>query len=257
MEVQLAEAREGLRTTNDEMKVLQQLHMESRTESSAIKAELASTAPKLESTVAALQDKAAFSVSQASQIESLRSQLCAKDDQIAKMQQTIAELSEQAKDRYRIAEKSKKVIAKHQDDIRKLIRHHSDRKAEWERKAEEMKAMERDNVRCQEQFKALHLALRNAEAKCQDTVTRNEELRREIERIQDERKSDRQMIGYLEAELNRKGDVICNDDEEDHIQAQSPMGFKPPTKGGPFSPYVPRMSYPETGSVFDTATFFV
>jgi predicted nucleic acid-binding Zn-ribbon protein len=257
LEAQLADARERLRTTDDEMKALQQAHIESRTESAAIKGELAATAEKLESAVAALQEKAAFSAAQGSQIESLRSQLCAKDDQIAKMQQTIAELSEQAKDRNWIAEKSKKVIAKHQDDIRKLIQHHNDRKAEWERKAEEMKTMERENVRCQEQIKALELALRSADAKCQDAIARNEELSREIERIQDERKVDRHMIGYLEGELNRKGDVICGDDEDDHIQAQSPKGFKPPTKGGPFSPYVPKMSYPETGSVFDSATFFV
>jgi chromosome segregation ATPase len=240
------------------MRGLRQSQIDLRAQNSTLTADLAAAAAKLESSTFALQEKASFSGSQGSVIDSLRAELSAKESEIAKMQQTIADLAEQAKDRNWIAEKSKKVIAKHQDDIRKLIQHHNERKAEWERKAEAMQLIERENVTYQEQTRALELALRNSEAKAHGAIEQIEEMRREIDKIGEERKADKQMISYLEGQLNRKGEILVDDTDDDQpLQAQSPKGFKPVSLGGPFSPYVPRFTYPETGSVFDAATFFV
>jgi hypothetical protein len=121
-----------------------------------------------------------------------------------------------------------------------------------------MQVCERENVRYQEQISALELALKDAETKGRGTVEQLEGLRREIDTIAEERKADKQMISYLEAQLNRKAEMLADDAGHDEpLQAQSPKGFKPVSLGGPFSPYVPSFGYPETGAVFDAATFFV
>jgi chromosome segregation ATPase len=258
---QLAEAKAQIEGLEADKASLLQERQDLRKENANVRTEWASVTAQWESTVAALGEKTELAESQAATIGQLKSLVASKDEDIAQLQKTIADLSEQAKDRHWIADKSKKIIAKHQEDIRKLVQHHNERKTEWEKKLEDAKAMERDHIKSLEENKALKLALETSEAKVADLAEKNESLRLEMSRLEEVKNDDRQMISYLELQLSQVEPPEAESVASGFVPP-GPFGspvrrFPPPDKGGPRSPYVPRFHYPEPGSVFDTPPFYV
>jgi chromosome segregation ATPase len=258
---QLADEQQRTAALESDKVELLQAQKELRADNTSVRTELAEVTAKWETTVTALEQKSELANARAAEIDELRAVVAHKDAEIAELQKTAADLAQQAKDRQWIAEKSKKVIAKHQEDIRKLVQHHNERKTEWEKRAEEAKAVEREHIKAVEEIKALQLALEHSEAKVQNLAEKNEALRIENGKLLEGKGEDRQMISYLEMQLSQ---VEPPEDESvaSGFVPPGPFGsptrrFPPPNKGGPRSPYVPRFHYPEPGSVFDTPPFYV
>jgi hypothetical protein len=259
LEAQLAESKARLHKGEAGNKELQDGQNSLLVEVSALKSELAAIKTKYEALQIALQQKNETVASSATTIDELRAMIARKDLEIMQLQKQCAEFQEHAKDRDWLAEKSKQVIARHQEDIKKLIQHHNERKALWQAKMDEMQQIELASVKKDEEIKALKLIVDRSEHKTTELRDQTEELRAAVTKLEEENSESKQMIAYLERELNKKGRELLDEDALDGDElassAHTPLRrFGSPKKGGELMDYIP--AFPETTSLFDNPEFY-
>jgi predicted nuclease with TOPRIM domain len=259
LEAQLSDARGRLKIIESENRALQNSQSGLLSETAGLKTQVASLSTKQDALQAALQEKSEQVASVGTTVDELRTLAQRKDREIAQLQQQFSEAAQRANDRDWIADKSKQVIAKHREDIRKLIQHHNERKSQWEAKVEEMKQTQIESIRKGEEIKALHVQVQRCEEKLSEMQENSETLKRTIEKMENEKKESQQMIAYLEKELNTKGKELLDEDALDSdvataIPAASPARLSG-VPGRSFASFSPR--FPEhMTSLFDNPTFY-
>ena len=262
LETQLAELRSRFESIEAERNALLKNKEDLSSQNANLQKDLASLTAKYESVQDALSQKAELAASSNNSVEELRGVLAKKEKEMQDLQAQLSDFSAKASERDWIAEKSKKVIAKLQGDLKKTIQHHNDQKAQWERQKEEMKQVQLENVRLQENVKALELTIQRDQAKIQEVESKNDELKAQIKSMEDADAEQKQLVSYLENQLNKKGAMELLDeealDDENSFTASNgmPVGvnsplrrFGTPTKGGSLADYAPQL--PETTSLFD------
>jgi chromosome segregation ATPase len=259
LEAQLSEARGRLKAIESENRTLQNSQSALLSETAGLKTQVAALSTKQDALQAALQEKSEHVASTGTTVDELQALVQRKDREIAQLQQQYSDATGRANDRDWIAEKSKQVIAKHRDDIRKLIQHHNERKAQWDAKLEEMKQIQIESVRKDEAIKALHVQVQRCEEKLSEMQENAEALRRTIEKMENEKKESQQMIAYLEKELNIRGKELLDEDaQESDVAMAMPMASPARLPGNPgrsFASFSP--SFPDhTTSLFENPTFY-
>jgi chromosome segregation ATPase len=221
LEAVLTDTKQRLESAHSDNKLLQAGNGALMTQNSGLQSDLSSMTAKWEAVTAALEQKSQQVVAAGVNADELKGVIAKREVEIRQLQVQAAEYAEKAKDRDWIAEKSKKVIAKHQEDIKKLVQHHNDRKAAWEAHMEEMKQVQLKNVRLEETIKALQLSVDRANAQIDEFRDRNEALQNAMERSEKEQLELRQMISYLEKKANEK-ELEGRDDDSADGERRSP-----------------------------------
>jgi chromosome segregation ATPase len=186
-------------------------------------------------------------------IDDLKAGMSRKDEEIVQLQKQCALFQERAKDRDWLAEKSRTVIAKHQEDMKKLIQHHNERKVLWQTQVEGMQQLELVNSQKGEEIKALQMIVNRAEYELKELRNQTEEMKAEISRLEAEKQESKQMISSEESnERNKKGKLLLHDDAPSiDVMLRK---LKSPAKEEFFMDDVSEC--PHTSSLFDNAMFF-
>lgn len=220
---------------------------------SSLQTELATVTAKYEALKEALEQKSKLVATHGNSVDALRDVITQKDCEIMEMQRQIAELSKKAQERDWLAEKSKTVINKLQADLRKVVQHHNEQKATWDKKMEEMKEVQLEIVRLTENIKALELAMKNEQAKSQDMHDKNETLKAHISQLQKAEEENKQLVTYLENQLNKAG--VFDTSDTAASTGSSFNRLNSPRKGDPLSEYAPQY-FQEASSFFESPTFY-
>jgi chromosome segregation ATPase len=247
----------SLEGQNAEMKArLEALQIENRTtqlanatlqaQNAGLESELTAMTAKSEARGAALEQKSELASATGNQVYELKAIIAQKDGEITHLQTQVAELAEKAKDRDWIAEKSKKVIAKHQADIRKLVQHHNDRKASWEAQMERMREVQVVNARLEETVKAHLLAVDRANGQIDQLQETNIGLQNTIAHLEKEDVQSKQSIAYLENQLNRR--------EQEFFEQAGGDDALDSALGSPVHLELPEI--PGSGGIYETPAFY-
>jgi chromosome segregation ATPase len=236
-------------------KELQETQTALVSENAGLKSELMAVKTKYDALQVMLQQKTELAASGATSVDELRALVARKDREILQLQKQCADFQEHAKDRDWLAEKSKQVIAKHQDDIKKLIQHHNERKAAWLAKMEEMQQIELASLRKDETIKAMQIVIERAEHQVSEFRGQTEELNEKIGTLEGAQTEAKEMIAYLESQLNLKQRELLDEDALDGDELESPLHrFGTPGKGGELMDYIPQ--FPTTTSLFELPEFY-
>ena len=123
-----------------------------QTELAACKANLAQNEQKYQKLTESSQ-------SQETSLSQLNETIEGKNKEIEELKKLNAELQGKANERDWLAEKSKKVIFKTQSDLKRVVEHHNQKKAEWKAQMDEMLKIEKAAIAQAEENKALKLQM--------------------------------------------------------------------------------------------------
>jgi chromosome segregation ATPase len=251
LENQLSENKIRLQSCETENKGLQGIQTKLTEENGTLKAELASVSAQFEALKASLRETKELAVTNGTSIEELRANLARREAEIAQLQSERQELEKKASDRDWIAAKSKKVIEKSQQDIERLMKHHADRKAEWQAQLDELRKVEVALVRSEENVKALEQKIASDQLIIGELSAKVESLRQEIAGMKEDGAKKDQLNDYLQSELNKRMAPELLDLGDDSFGPIGDYGsavkqFESPGKGGNPKDYVPQFHVPTT-----------
>ena len=272
LENQLKDAKQRIESLEIENKKLFEEKQELTTNNATLKTDLATLRATFEGIQKSLHEKTEYAQNGESVITELRNTIKEKDATIADLNQQVKEVKKKADERDWIADKSKKVIAKHQEDIRKLIEHINEKKTLIESKDNDLRNLEKENIRYQETEKQLQQQIEAQNQKLEEAREQNNELQKQIDELNKKIEEDQTLTEYLQKQLNAKKIEEMGDDEyvEDEnllnenslslANAYSPFGHNSP-KGSPLrqtgaASYVPEFNYPQTTTLFDAPNFY-
>ncbi|KAH0788513.1 spindle assembly abnormal protein 6 [Histomonas meleagridis] len=260
LEKQIATLKDSQQEKDQIIKETQQTNKNIMTENTKLQTEVATLQTKLQTIEENHQQKNVIIDQNDQLLKDLREELKAKEQELQQCKESLQEQKQRASERDWIAEKSRKVIAKHQEDIKKLVQHHNERKAEWEKQMQEKKQIEIEQARLQETIKAYKVEMQhqqekitNLENKCKSLETLNEEMKKTEE-------ENMHMIEYLEKSLNNKCamefEVDGIDFSENETNPQNTTITEIKTEETDKTENTNTFNYQETTSLFDTPLAF-
>ncbi len=274
LEAQNKEMKERLDNSENQNKKLSGEQQEVNTANSSLKTEIASLTAQHEALQKSFQEKSEYSNNLENTIKELRQTLQDKEKYISSINQEMKEVKKRADERDWIADKSKKVIAKHQEDIRKLIERYNSKKTYWEERDKQYHDLEKENIRLQELIKQGEQQLEVQNQKYSELESQNKELEKEIDNLKHKIAEDQVLTDYLQKSLNEKKLEEMGDDEyvEDEnllsensmslsnafngLNQYSPSKTNSPNRKGGVS-YVPEnYNFPQTSTLFESPNFY-
>lgn len=271
LEAQLRESKQRIESGEAETKKLLGEQQELQTANSALQTELASLKAKHEGLQHSFQEKTEYAANTDNTVSDLRQLLKEKEAIIESLNQQLKETKKRADERDWIADKSKKVISKHQEDLRKLIERHNAKKAQWESREAHYREVEKNYIRLQETEKQLQQQIESLNGKLDESKEQNNELQKQIDELTKKITDDKVLVDYLQKSLNEKKIEEIGDDEyqeDDNLLTENSMalsnGFStsgqasPMKKGSPArNGYVPESyNFPQTSSLFENVPFY-
>ena len=214
------------------------------------------------------QEKTEYASNLENTVNELRQMHKEKEALISDLNQQLKEVKKRADERDWIADKSKKVIAKHQEDIRKLIERYNSKKSFWETREKQFSEIEKENIRIKELVKQLEQQIEVQNQKYAELQDQNSELQKNIDELNKKIDEDKVLTDYLQKSLNEKKIEEMGDDEyleDDQLLSENSLSLSnafSQNKGGPqsksgCSSYVPEnFNFPQTSSLFESPNFY-
>ena len=266
LESQLKDSKQRLEASETENKRLLKEQQETNSSNSSLKTDLASLQSKHEGLQNQFQEKTEYASNLENTVNELRQMH--KEALISDLNQQLKEVKKRADERDWIADKSKKVIAKHQEDIRKLIERYNSKKSFWETREKQFSEIEKENIRIKELVKQLEQQIEVQNQKYAELQDQNSELQKNIDELNKKIDEDKVLTDYLQKSLNEKKIEEMGDDEyleDDQLLSENSLSLSnafSQNKGGPqsksgCSSYVPEnFNFPQTSSLFESPNFY-
>lgn len=266
LEARLKDTKTSLEEKETEIKNLQASNTNLQADNAKLLSQLSESTARNEALQQNLHDKNSIVQNNDSMVEELKSQLAEKKQEIVNLQQTIAEFSTKAQERDWIADKSKLVIKKNQDKINKLLEHYNDKKKQLEKQIKENQDLQLEKVKAEQEVLTLSKVIEQEREQSNILNKKIQDLKKELEEMKKKDNDDKQLIAFLEKQVNEKEQENFDLKSEfaDEIPSLNNSSFRfsghtsPIRKGaasrGP--DYINSFNFPETESLFDQAPEF-